>query len=785
MKKIKVSFLAILSSFFFTSVIAQTNVALDFSPTNSPYTPDYVTVSGINASSFPGFTMEAWINLENYNGGPYTGSYVFGKEGLACEYPYGSFMLLITSTNHTSGLTRRLDFGLDPGGVHTALLSNMVIGLNQWYHVAATYDGSYMRIYIDGVLENSVAITGAIQGFDTDLHIGNWTTCTDTRGFKGIIDEARIWNVARTEQQLRETMYSELIGTETGLYAYYKFNENSGQTAFDSSPNSYDGYLGSVDGAIDGNDPAWVSSTAPIPYYTVQNGNWNTNATWATGQMVPSTDWAEVKLLHDVVLDGNELIDDLEIDAAGNLTIDARKQLTVSNTLVNNSGLDGLVINSDATGTGSLIESSGGVSATVNRFLLQKKWHFIGIPVNTAAASTFLLSGGSSVYLRTHIESNNSWDSWITNVNTNLLLGRGYECWVDDNVNQDETVQFEGTLNSGDFTSGVGGFYNLEYNSGHGLNLISNPYPSALSADINTWTKTNIANSVWTWSDAFGNYVYWNGVDTTGAGNGFGSLDGGVIPAMQGFFVLATGSSPSITIPQDSRIHSSQLFYKDSENLVNTLRLDVEGNGYKDAVFVRFDKDATNDIDMDLDVQKLFGLDEAPQLYLMASNEKLSISAMPELEEPIIINMGFECGEPGLFTLNANDIENSFPSSEVFLEDIKQGVFQNLNRNSSYSFSYSPNEESARFRLHFKYSNLSGSQTENDISIRFYDNSVYVDTQSEFSGLVKIINLQGQEVIPGVGFTGNTKINTLGLHGFLLVQVIVGDKTKSDKIFIR
>ena len=786
MKYPRILLVNLMTVVLYLSSFPQTNGALDFDRVNYPYVPEHVTVPGINASSFSGLTIEAWLYLKQYNKGAYTGSYVFGKEGLGCGDPFGSFVLLVTSSNHSgTGSQRKLDFGLDPGGVHTALLSNAIINLNEWCHIAATWDSAYMRIYINGEIEDSLAVTGPIEGFDTDMHIGDWTTCTDVRGVKGTIDEARVWNVARTKSQLRETMYSELTGSETGLFAYFKFNDGSGQTAVDSGPNSYDGYLGSVDGAVDDNDPTWVSSTAPLPYYSAQNGNWNTDVTWATGQLAPSTDWAEVKLLHDVVLDGNDSIKDLEIDAAGSLTIAAGNQLSVSGTLTNSSGMDGLVINSDATGTGSLIESSGSVDGTVNRFLSQEKWHFIGIPVSAATASAFYLSGGSDIYLRTHVESNNSWDSWITNVNTNLLLGRGYECWVDNNVNQDETVQFQGALNSGDYTTGVGSFYALQYTAGHGLNLISNPYPSALSANIQSWTKTNIANSVWTWSDAFGNYVYWNGVDTTGAGSGIGSLDNGVIPAMQGFFVLATGSSPALTIPQDSRVHSGQLFYKNSGNIANTLRVEVEGNNYKDVALVRFDEKATNGFDINYDVQKLFGLEEAPQLFFTTSEEKLSINALPELKEPRTINMDFECGQGGLFTLKVSDVENSFLGTVIVLEDTKENVFQSLNENSSYSFSYDPNEKSGRFKLHFNYTGPDEMYANNGIDIRFYDNVVYVLTLNDIPATVKIVNLQGQEVVPGFGFTGNTKINLNGLHGFYLVQVISDSSTKSEKIFIR
>ncbi len=139
----------------------------------------------------------------------------------------------------------------------------------------------------------------------------------------------------------------------------------------------------------------------------------------------------------------------------------------------------------------------------------------------------------------------------------------------------DETVVFPGKLGAGDYTTGSGNFYALEYTSGHGLNLICNPYPSALQANISAWTKNNIAPKAWIWSPAFGNYVFWGSGDDYGIG-AFGTMTGGVIPEMQAFFVEATGSNPSLTIPQSSRVHSSQAFYKDSEIPMNTLRFDVD-----------------------------------------------------------------------------------------------------------------------------------------------------------------------------------------------------------------
>jgi hypothetical protein len=59
--------------------------------------------------------------------------------------------------------------------------------------------------------------------------------------FNGEIDDFRIWNTARSESQIQSNMYTELEGTESGLMAYYNFEEGAGDTLADRSGNGHDG----------------------------------------------------------------------------------------------------------------------------------------------------------------------------------------------------------------------------------------------------------------------------------------------------------------------------------------------------------------------------------------------------------------------------------------------------------------------------------------------------------------------------------------------------------------
>jgi hypothetical protein len=104
---------------------------------------------------------------------------------------------------------------------------------NQWVHLAMTWDQTAVRTYVNGVLKitTNPAGTAALATASTPLTIGG-----NPRGayFNGQIDEFRVWNVARTQAQIAGAMTAPLVGNETGLVGYWKFDEAAGTTVADS-----------------------------------------------------------------------------------------------------------------------------------------------------------------------------------------------------------------------------------------------------------------------------------------------------------------------------------------------------------------------------------------------------------------------------------------------------------------------------------------------------------------------------------------------------------------------
>jgi hypothetical protein len=122
--------------------------------------------------------------------------------------------------------------------------------------VAGTYDGSALRLYINGTMVASAARSGVLTTNNTALTIGNHPAWV--RPFDGDIDEVRIWSRARTTAEIQAAMNVELSGPVDGLVAYYQLNDGSGQTVTDSSGNARNAVLGTTT-SVEIQDPLWMT----------------------------------------------------------------------------------------------------------------------------------------------------------------------------------------------------------------------------------------------------------------------------------------------------------------------------------------------------------------------------------------------------------------------------------------------------------------------------------------------------------------------------------------------
>ncbi|MFT3843905.1 MAG: gliding motility-associated C-terminal domain-containing protein [Lacibacter sp.] len=111
---------------------------------------------------------------------------------------------------------------------------------NKTYHVAMTYDGSNLKFYRNGFLMNQVAATGNLFQNNYKTTIGLLDAGGAIENLIGYINEVRIWNVVRTQSEIRMYMNTSIPNptTQTGLMAYYTFDNllnKQGNSAFNGT----------------------------------------------------------------------------------------------------------------------------------------------------------------------------------------------------------------------------------------------------------------------------------------------------------------------------------------------------------------------------------------------------------------------------------------------------------------------------------------------------------------------------------------------------------------------
>jgi hypothetical protein len=118
--------------------------------------------------------------------------------------------------------------------------------LNRWQHIVGTYDGTSIKFYVDGILKATTQV-GALATFTGSLYIGE-TSAWGGREFNGGIDEVQIWSKALSDKEVQDIKTKKQTGKESGLVAYYNFNEGINSTTIkDKTANNHNGSFLNLD----------------------------------------------------------------------------------------------------------------------------------------------------------------------------------------------------------------------------------------------------------------------------------------------------------------------------------------------------------------------------------------------------------------------------------------------------------------------------------------------------------------------------------------------------------
>jgi hypothetical protein len=166
------------------------------------------------------FTVEAWVKVHSAWANNFRG--VISSRENTNGYGYTFYA--------GSNLTNTWHFWLGYADGSQQINTGVPVVQDAWTHLVASYNGTDLKVYIDGVLvSNTTPVTPPHLNNAQPLFVGSgnntglpdfFTACS--------IDELRVWSAERDLTQIRANMHLTLAGNEANLNAYYQFNETTG-----------------------------------------------------------------------------------------------------------------------------------------------------------------------------------------------------------------------------------------------------------------------------------------------------------------------------------------------------------------------------------------------------------------------------------------------------------------------------------------------------------------------------------------------------------------------------
>ncbi len=481
-----------------------------------------------------GFTISAWVKRDASDSGT---SSIVSKRDAAFTQGYD---LRILNDNSIQVFWKN--------GSDQTLTSNTSIPDDEWHHVAAVYNGTTVYIYIDGVLDNSAARTAPVATTES-FYIAAAGKNTPTAHFQGNIDEVRVWSTALTADQLRYVMNQEIQDNSSfvsgsvlpntvtkdevaavawnELEGYYPMSTYTYTNVEDASGNSRQGALRNLN-TVD-------RQTAPLPYESTQNGDWDTSTTWTNGdvQYIPGStsivdanqtvSWNIVRTSHNVTMDNSSLpaavndnrsvlglyVDANELTLNGNTLTNTGNGLTVTHYLsltgkIDLEGESQLIQNTDSdlvvAVNGELERDQQGTADTFT-------YNYWSSPVGVTDLGTNDYRYTVSDILHDGVNSVNFTAAGYDGSATSPITIADYWIWKFANLTSDDYSAWQHVRQSGNIDAGEGftmkgpgtgtiltdqnyvylgkpnnGDINLTINAGNDY-LVGNPYPSAIDAN--------------------------------------------------------------------------------------------------------------------------------------------------------------------------------------------------------------------------------------------------------------------------------------------------------------
>lgn len=233
---VALSVMVIATSFIGNTVNALNTHSIDLEWSSSQ------SLSAADASAFDisgNMTIEAWIKRES-TGGQTLVCKMNGDGGSSVR----SYCLALELTGSNA-----IDFLVSNGTTHQWGSVSQSIATGAWHHVAVVYTASAgtAEFFYDG------SSLGTATGYPTTVNNTSEAFRIGGDGFDGLIDDIRLWNVARSGTEITDDKSRELNGNETGLVGYWKLNNSLADTSASGNTLTNNGSAAhSVDSAFTG-----------------------------------------------------------------------------------------------------------------------------------------------------------------------------------------------------------------------------------------------------------------------------------------------------------------------------------------------------------------------------------------------------------------------------------------------------------------------------------------------------------------------------------------------------
>ncbi|MCB9186272.1 MAG: lamin tail domain-containing protein [Flavobacteriales bacterium] len=294
------------------------------------------------------------------------------------------------------------------------------------------------------------------------------------------------------------------------------------------------------------------------------------------------------------------------------------------------------------------------------------------------------------------------------------------------------------------------------------FNLIGNPYPSAIDADLfianNSsridgalyfWSDENAGSSAYS-SDDYATYSTGGSVVPLTGGGSSGSPNGS-IPSCQGFFVNCDATGP-INFNNGQRGGNNSQFFRTAAPNNQRMWLSINNDDLElfNQTLVAFSEDATDQKDWGVDAYKLRG-NQAISIGAQQDGETYVIATYASIPQSgKVIPLMTYVETSGTYTFVADSMEG-FQDHNVYLQDLSNGMLYPLQQGDSYSFAMTSNDEFGRFQLWFSPALVTGvDEAESVGNIYWNQNGGLIvkwnQSAMNTAGTIRLFDMSGREV---------------------------------------